>query len=113
MNYKWLVFTVLLLSGCQSVVKDVFEIAATPEELVAMSAVDVCKHLGYSQWRNQPEAYLNAKKEAMKRIQAGGVSAEDCVVFAQMAVRSKQRSSEQLQRQMQDLDRMMNDKKSN
>lgn len=113
MNYKFLVLTTIMLSGCQSVVKDVFEIAATPEELAAMPAIDVCKHLGYSQWRNQPEAYLDAKKEAVKRIQAKEVSADDCVVFAQMAVRSKQRSSEQLQRQMQDLDRMMNDTKSN
>ena len=108
MNYILLVLAVLLVSGCNSMVKDVFEIAATPEELAAMSASDVCKHLGYSQWRNQPEAYLDAKKEAVKRIQAREVSTEDCVVFAQMAVRSKQRSSEQLQRQMQDLDRMMN-----
>lgn len=104
------VFFVLLLSGCNgnAIVKDIFEIAATPEELSNMSAIDVCKNMGYSQWRNQPEAYLDAKNEAVKRIQAGEVGTEDCVVFAQMAVRGKQKSAAQLDRQMQDLDRMMN-----
>lgn len=113
MNNKWLALTVLLLSGCQSVVKDVFEIAATPEELAAMSSIDVCKHLGYSLWRNQSQAYLDAKKEAVKRIQANEVSSDDCAVFAQMAIRSKQSSSEQLQKQMQELNRVMNTTKPN
>lgn len=110
MNYKiLLVFSSLIFVGCESFVKDVFEIAATPEELTKMSAIDVCKNLGYSQWRNQPQAYLDAKNEAIKRIQAGEVSTEDCVVFAKMAIRSKQRASTQLdkQRQMRELERMM------
>lgn len=110
MNCKWLLLIVFLASGCESIVKDVFEIAATPEELASMSAIDTCKHLGFSQWRNQPEAYLDAKNEAVKRIQAGEVSTEDCVVFAQMAMRSKQNSSEQLKQQMHDLSRMMESK---
>lgn len=70
MKQSIIAFTGILLAGCNGnlLVKDVLEIAATPEELANMSAIDVCKHLGYSQWRNQPNAYLDAKKEAVKRI---------------------------------------------
>ncbi len=103
MNYHFLVIALVFFTGCTSIAKDIFEIAATPEELASMSQIDVCKHLGYSQWRNQPRAYLDAKSEAVKRIKLGQVSSEDCVVFAKMAIRNKEKSSAQLDRMMRDL----------
>jgi len=82
-------FSFFVLAGCQSVMKDIFEIAATPQELEKMSAIDVCKHFGYSQWRNQPQAYIDAKNEVVKRVAANEVSVEDCAVFSKMAMQEK------------------------
>lgn len=98
MKYILIISISILISGCQSVIKDIFEIAATPEELSQMSAIDVCSHLGYSQWRNQPQAYLDAKAEAVKRISKGEVNTEDCIQFSKMAMRKKDAAREQMYR---------------
>ena len=89
---------VISLAGCQSILKDAIGVAATPDELSAMSSIDVCKHLGYSQWRNQPQAYLDAKVESEKRILAKSVKTEDCDVFAEMAIRRKRNAAENAMR---------------
>ena len=99
-------FTAILgLTGCQSFIKDIFEVAATPKELSAMSSIEVCKNLGYSQWRNQPQAYLDAKAEAEKRILAKSVKAEDCAVFSKMAIRRKSKAAASLSNTMNGTER--------
>lgn len=103
---KTIIFTAILsLTGCKALMKDILEIAATPAELEVMPSSEVCKHLGYAQWRSQPQAYIDAKNEAKKRIEAGEVSSEDCIVFSKMAIQSKERSAAQLDQQMQDMNR--------
>ena len=54
-----------------------------------MSAIEVCQEFGKSQWRNKPEAYLQAKAEANKRIASGQIQSSDCVQIAEMAIRQK------------------------
>jgi nitrous oxide reductase accessory protein NosL len=98
MKYAFFAAVAVLSLGCQSTLNNIFEIAATPEELASMTAIDVCKHYGYAQWRNQPQAYLDAKKEASKRIESGQVDSDDCMQFARMAVREKEAAKEQMYR---------------
>lgn len=87
---QWVhVIVATFLTGCATV-KDVFGVPATPEELTAMSAIEVCSAVGKSQLQNQPQAYLDAKSEARKRIALGQVDPHDCSQFAQMAIRRKE-----------------------
>ena len=67
--------------------------AVTPEKLATMTSIEVCEQMGYAQWESEPQAYLYAKAEAKKRIRAGSVGADDCEVFSQMAIRSRERAA--------------------
>lgn len=95
-NIVILSFIGSVISGCATrpaVVRDLFELSANPLELSQMDAGEVCKEVGFETHRGRTRGYLAAKAEAEKRIRAYEVSAEDCVVFAQMGVRQEQRQA--------------------
>ena len=82
-NFVATIICVFFVTGC----------SVTPEKLASMSSIEVCKQMGYAQWDSEPLAYLHAKAEAKKRIKSGSVEAEDCEVFSQMAIRSREKAA--------------------